>query len=82
MMFGVFDGHGGEQVARFCGRHLPGEAVRLGRPDQLTRALVDGFHRMDDMLRDKGCQAELQSCTNPPKPGSRSKPPTGKVDLG
>lgn len=60
-VFGVFDGHGGSEVARFCRRHLPSELKRQLKdsPDDVQRALIRAFHRMDEMLRDAGYRSEL-----------------------
>jgi len=60
--FGVFDGHGGREVAQFCRHHLPDEIRRqlltigetepaLGSSAVFGKALKQGFHAMDDMLR-------------------------------
>lgn len=49
--FGVMDGHGGKEVARFCERHLPAEIAK-GSTSEIHGALVSAFHRMDEMLND------------------------------
>jgi len=75
-LFGVLDGHGGEQVAKFCERHLPEELCSLplalsggssSLASSLATALTCTFHRMDDLLRDQDATgAELRALTNPP----------------
>lgn len=62
-MFGVFDGHGGSEVARFVAQHLVDE-VRdcwLDAPEQELKRL---FHRMDELLRDPTYSNELSSLKN------------------
>lgn len=62
--FGVFDGHGGKEVALFCRDHVPGEIRRqLDRHcgalpkgaspghSQGGRALRETFHAVDELLR-------------------------------
>lgn len=61
-LFGVMDGHGGEQVAQFCQCHLPQELVRES-PLDAGAALIRTFHRMDELLRDPCNLKELQSFT-------------------
>ena len=62
-LFGVFDGHGGREVAKFCELHMAEELVKLEafKASQNDRALEDVFHRMDDMLRDKAYLPQVQS---------------------
>mmetsp|Transcript_80863 Transcript_80863/g.187755 ORF Transcript_80863/g.187755 Transcript_80863/m.187755 type:complete len:365 (+) Transcript_80863:71-1165(+) len=64
-MFGVMDGHGGEQVARFCERHLPAETARSCGQD-VVEGLVTAFHQMDQMLADPRNLAELRSLSLDP----------------
>jgi len=81
-MFGVLDGHGGEQVAKFCETHLPQELhsrLNDARPwasgqlqaaavpqGDLRQALTDSFHEMDELLRSGNFAKELKALTNPP----------------
>jgi protein phosphatase 1G len=52
-LFGVFDGHGGAEVAKFCERYMVDEFLRLREQEaDVGASLVKAFHRMDDMLRD------------------------------
>lgn len=51
-IFGVFDGHGGSEVAKFCQKHMAAEFNRFKDGDNVEEALVRVFHRMDEMLRD------------------------------
>jgi len=58
----------GEQVAKYCQRHLP-EAICAqplnGSADKgIEAAFVQAFHSIDDMLRDKKCLPELQALSN------------------
>lgn len=52
-LFGVFDGHGGAEVAKFCQRYMVHEIQKLKEFDEggIDDALVRVFHRMDEMLR-------------------------------
>jgi hypothetical protein len=51
--FGVYDGHGGAQVARFCAMHMPDELLR--RPEykkgEVAEALKATYLAIDDLLR-------------------------------
>jgi serine/threonine protein phosphatase PrpC len=53
MLFGVFDGHGGKEVAEFVSRHLCAELLRNRSYQQgnLEQALKECFLRMDELLR-------------------------------
>mmetsp|Transcript_85132 Transcript_85132/g.197952 ORF Transcript_85132/g.197952 Transcript_85132/m.197952 type:complete len:385 (+) Transcript_85132:102-1256(+) len=59
-IFAVMDGHGGEQVARFCELHLPGEIARFPCWD-IANALRAAYHRMDELLADPRNLHLLQS---------------------
>jgi len=58
--FSVMDGHGGDQVARFCEKHLPEEIV-AGPSSDVCGALIRSFHRMDELLGSAQQQEELKS---------------------
>lgn len=88
-MFGVLDGHGGEQVAKFCHRHLPKELRAWplsdngpGPPseDDFRAALTGAFQRMDELLRGRHAGAELRALTNPPHPEAMKAHKSGLVD--
>eukprot|EP00210_Caulerpa_lentillifera_P009017 g8606.t1 len=60
-VFGVFDGHGGCEVARFCEKYLPTEISTIeGFPDNMELALTRVFHRMDEMLKDDHYRMEIE----------------------
>lgn len=69
--FAVLDGHGGDQVARFCEAYLP-SAIGEGSAAEPTQALVAAFHRMDDLLRAPDIQSELDSLRISQAPQRRS----------
>jgi len=50
--FAVMDGHGGKEVALFCRERLP-EALAKGSSSDADNALVDAFHKMDELLDDE-----------------------------
>jgi protein phosphatase 1G len=73
-IFGVFDGHGGAEVAKFCQRYMAEEFTRLKASPAgdtghgVEEALIQVFHRMDDMLRDNrwgGAGGETLGGDNP-----------------
>jgi len=86
--FGVFDGHGGAEVAAFCGKHLPDDVrrrLRLSSPssrfsqDNLTKVLKDSFHGMDDMLRSPEHERELLTLRQALRPGSQGRQGQGSA---
>lgn len=74
-IFGVMDGHGGAQVARFCERYLPSEIAR-GPSEDVGTAMVNAFHQMDILLQDPRCLDEFRSLSGPPS-GSQGLPQGG-----
>lgn len=62
-IFGVFDGHGGAEVAKFCQRHFAAELRSCGQfqKDQVGEGLIQVFHRIDEMLRDEKFSQELDA---------------------
>lgn len=61
-LFGVFDGHGGAEVAKFCSTHIPIEIKKLDEfhNGEFEESLVQVFHKMDDMMRSEKGQIELK----------------------
>ena len=52
MLFGVFDGHGGAEVAKLCGARFAEELMQLSQFEhgQFDEALRRAFHRMDEQI--------------------------------
>jgi protein phosphatase 1G len=50
-LFGVFDGHGGEEVANFCARELP-QAIVRGDAADAPAALSESFFTVDAKIAD------------------------------
>jgi protein phosphatase 1G len=61
-VFGVFDGHGGAEVAQFCSKYMPDELEKNQdfQSGKYAASLAGVFHRMDDALRSPEGQAEMQ----------------------
>lgn len=63
-LFGVFDGHGGAEVAKFVQKHMTEELVKIqklkGESEDTEETLIRVFHRMDDMLRDGKFSGEIE----------------------
>jgi len=69
-LFGVFDGHGGFQVAKFCERHLP-EAIASRPSSNIGTAMSEAFVEMDQLLKDPLGLRELKRLTALAKTSSR-----------
>lgn len=61
-IFGVFDGHGGAEVAKFCQKYMAQEIQKLKEFEKgkVEDCLIQLFHRMDEMLRDQRYAEELE----------------------
>eukprot|EP00878_Enallax_costatus_P010263 GHUV01010713.1.p1 GENE.GHUV01010713.1~~GHUV01010713.1.p1 ORF type:complete len:257 (+),score=65.25 GHUV01010713.1:284-1054(+) len=62
-VFGVFDGHGGAEVAKFCQKYMAREIQKLEHfgEGRIEDSLVKVFHRMDEMLRDHKYADEIEN---------------------
>mmetsp|Transcript_77794 Transcript_77794/g.155798 ORF Transcript_77794/g.155798 Transcript_77794/m.155798 type:complete len:427 (+) Transcript_77794:36-1316(+) len=62
-MFGVWDGHGGKEVARYVKRHMCLEVTKLQEYQEgaFGAALVKAFHKMDELLWDQANLPELNA---------------------
>jgi serine/threonine protein phosphatase PrpC len=61
-VFGVFDGHGGKEVAVFVKRHFTEELVNNAnyKKGDLKKALAENFLKMDEIMVEKNGKAELK----------------------
>jgi len=59
--FGVFDGHGGSEVALFCQRHFVKELTKSEEwiSGDIGKALVRTFHKLDEKIDDEANRKEL-----------------------
>jgi len=62
-LFGVFDGHGGKEVAKFCEKHFVEEFLASEgiKKKDYDKALKDTFLRMDELLKDPKNKAEIRA---------------------
>ena len=60
-VFGVFDGHGGKEVALFVKNHFKEELVKLQsfRQKWYRQALEECFFKMDELMQTEEGKAEL-----------------------
>eukprot|EP00602_Paraphysomonas_sp_CaronLab_P008243 CAMPEP_0185019610 /NCGR_PEP_ID=MMETSP1103-20130426/2225_1 /TAXON_ID=36769 /ORGANISM="Paraphysomonas bandaiensis, Strain Caron Lab Isolate" /LENGTH=382 /DNA_ID=CAMNT_0027550025 /DNA_START=248 /DNA_END=1396 /DNA_ORIENTATION=- len=80
-VFGVFDGHGGKEVAKFCQVYFLQELTALDEfySRRFGDALRRCFHRMDEMLEDETYDYQLQQFRKIPNP-SDEKPEAEAVE--
>eukprot|EP00803_Ostreobium_quekettii_P009888 evm.model.scf_1014.5 EVM.evm.TU.scf_1014.5 scf_1014:36945-39348(+) len=68
-VFGVFDGHGGSEVSRFCQKYFAAQLSGIPSfPADVGASLSAAFHKMDDMLRDCSYHRELAGMRNGARP--------------
>ncbi|KAL3155464.1 hypothetical protein ABBQ38_011019 [Trebouxia sp. C0009 RCD-2024] len=69
-LFGVFDGHGGREVARYVSKYLAQELLTTEayQRGDTKQALVDAFLKMDQLLSQESVVPELQSLAGPRNP--------------
>ena len=60
--FGVYDGHGGAEVARYCSLHMPDEYVKSSKflAGEYGPALKETYLGIDVLLRDRSSIPELK----------------------
>lgn len=63
-LFGVFDGHGGADVAHFCAQHLH-KAVAKGNASAPEAALRNSFQMLDRKLADAARTMKLRDAAHP-----------------
>jgi len=83
-LFAVFDGHGGAEVAKFCGKYFGQELKnnpKFSKETDIKGALVDTFLKMDQMLLKPEHKAELMSMKNEPGDGDSMAGCTANVVL-
>lgn len=61
-VFGVFDGHGGEEVAQFVKKHFTDEISKnpLFKSGDMQNALIENFLHIDDLLVEPSGKNELK----------------------
>merc|ERR1712032_1188503 len=61
-VFGVFDGHGGEEVAQFVKKHFTDEICKnaLFKSGDMQNALIENFLHIDDLLIEPPGKSELK----------------------
>jgi len=74
-LFGVFDGHGGKEVAKFCQVYFQQELVKMTEfyNRDFPTALRKTFHRMDEMLEKEEYDFQLSQFRKLPNPSDKKK---------
>ncbi|XP_062193428.1 probable protein phosphatase 2C 70 [Phragmites australis] len=64
--FGVYDGHGGKAVSKFCARHLHKQVLinEASSSDDLSTSVHKAFLRMDEMMKGQRGWRELTELGN------------------
>jgi serine/threonine protein phosphatase PrpC len=73
-LFAVFDGHGGSEVAKFCGKYFAGELKKnpkFANETDIEAALVETFLKMDEIMLTPEGQSELKRDAE--NPGAESQ---------
>ncbi|XP_075057090.1 protein phosphatase 1G [Mixophyes fleayi] len=67
-MFSVYDGHGGEEVALYCAKYLPGiiKEQKAYKDGKLQKALEDAFLAIDEKLTQENVIKELSQMAGRP----------------
>ena len=62
-IFGVFDGHGGNEVAKYIEKHFSEEFVKNSNylKKDIKKALEENYQKMDDLMLEKDGKEELLS---------------------
>eukprot|EP00930_Biecheleria_cincta_P023201 TRINITY_DN1679_c0_g1_i1.p1 TRINITY_DN1679_c0_g1~~TRINITY_DN1679_c0_g1_i1.p1 ORF type:complete len:411 (-),score=89.17 TRINITY_DN1679_c0_g1_i1:145-1377(-) len=63
-LFGVFDGHGGSDVAKFCAQHLP-KAVAKGNISNPQAAMKNSFLQLDSKLAEAAKTMDIMNPAHP-----------------
>lgn len=76
-MFAVYDGHGGEEVALYCSKYLPGtiKEQKTYKDGKLQKALEDAFLAIDSRMTTEDVIKELVQIAGRPT----EEPPAEKV---
>jgi len=80
-LFGVFDGHGGKEVAHYASRHFS-ETLK-SRPTYSTdlgTALQEAFLNLDEQMRSKKGRKELREILHPSQEGAQQTGPEHKEE--
>eukprot|EP01036_Dinobryon_divergens_P047338 gene47338-63445_t len=74
-IFGVFDGHGGKEVAKFAQDRFAAEFVALTefKEGKYEEALRRAFHRIDELLEDPQFDPILEKYRQIPNPSDKDR---------
>ncbi|KAH9516911.1 Protein phosphatase 1G [Dermatophagoides farinae] len=66
VFFAVFDGHGGDEVSKYCALKLPNfvKNSSLYKEDKIVEALEDSFLKFDNTLKESAVVSELKKLAN------------------
>jgi len=80
---GVFDGHGGKEVAVFCARHMWEELKKCDefKAGNIPGAIKYAFLRMDELLRTHAGQRELRAILDEDRPERQPKGEDADSDM-
>ena len=67
--YGVFDGHGGREVARFCSRHMleVWRSTKGLKDGKIAESLAEAYLSMDVLMRTENSYQELQELSKKPE---------------
>ncbi|KAK9805386.1 hypothetical protein WJX73_009935 [Symbiochloris irregularis] len=81
--FGVFDGHGGQEVAKYCSLRMAQELISMPAYQQgrLAEALRDVYLHIDELLSSEALREELTALAGPKEPSGGQRLALQEDDL-